>query len=288
MDQAQCLREWSRKGVNNQMSTTQKPLKITAITGGKGGVGKSNISLNLSLSLQQMGEKVCLFDGDFGLANIDVLLGQRTKFHLGHVLKGEKTLKEIVLSGPKGISWVPGASGVKELSSLNNEQTSLLAREAKAFGSNYSRLVIDTAAGISSGVMDLLRLSGDIVVVITPEPTSLTDAYALIKLIRKEGIQTPLKVVLNMVKNQQEGERLGLKIEQICKLFLDFSPEILGVINMSPELQKSVRQQKPLVLLNPNDETSNQIRLIASKLFNDDERRDDFGSFFNSMASLLR
>jgi flagellar biosynthesis protein FlhG len=246
------------------MLTTRKTIpKWIAVTGGKGGVGKSNLALNFSLALMELGEKVCLIDADFGLANLDVLLGIKPMFHWGHVLSGQKTLEEIVLEGPKGLCWIPACSGFKSMARLPEDALQFFVQEAEKLTHRFDRVILDTAAGISPDVLTLLYASQKIIVVLTPEPTSMTDSYALIKALKMENAEGELYLLLNQCRHEDEGKKVALRLQRICTHFLGKTPELLGVLIQDEKVSLAVRQQKAFLELYPDSTPSKQIRTMA-------------------------
>ncbi len=239
--------------------------KLIAVTGGKGGVGKSHVALNFSLALVELGQKVCLIDADLGLANLDLLLGVKPLFHLGHVFSGQKTVEEILLEGPKGLCWIPGSSGFKQLARLPEEDLQFLIQQAEKLTHRFDLVVFDTAAGISPDVLMLLHASQKIIVVLTPEPTSITDSYALIKTLKIENTESNLCLLLNQCRHEDEGRKVALRVQRICAHFLGMTPELLGILTQDDKVQLATRKQKAFLELYPDSTVSKQIRSIAQR-----------------------
>ena len=191
--------------MNNDKLARKKPVQVIAVTSGKGGVGKSNTSINLSIALARKGKKVLLLDADLGLANINVMLGLRPEFNLSHVLNGEKSLSEILLPGPENIKIIPSSSGIQYMSELNERDIGLLIQVFSELEEDYDYLVIDTAAGISGSVLYFLKAAHQVVIIATDEPSSITDAYALIKVLKKEHGISNLFFIAIMVDSANQG-----------------------------------------------------------------------------------
>jgi len=242
------------------------PIKVIAVTGGKGGVGKSNVSVNLSLALAQLRRRVMLLDADLGLANIDVLLGLKPQKTLADVLSGECDLRDVLVTGPGGVRIVPAASGVQQMSSLSPQQHGALINAFSSLGEQLDVLVIDTAAGISDIVVSFVRAAQEVVVVVCDEPSSITDAYALIKLLNKEYDVTRVRVVANMVRSVKEGHLLFDKLSNVCDRFLDVSMQFVGSIPMDENLRKAVQRQKPVLEYSPQAKASQAFRQLAAKV----------------------
>ena len=191
------------------------PVRVLAVTSGKGGVGKTNISVNLAVSLAQIGRRVMVMDADLGLANLDIMLGLHPQYNLSHVLNGQRTLEEILLTGPAGIRVVPAASGVQNMAELEPAQHAGLIRAFSELSHTMDVLIIDTAAGISDSVISFSKAAQEVLVVVCDEPASLTDAYALIKLLSREHDLFRFRIVANMAGSAQEGRELFKKLTQI-------------------------------------------------------------------------
>lgn len=242
------------------------PIQVIAITGGKGGVGKSNVSINLSLALSQLQRRVMLLDGDLGLANIDVLLGIRAKKTIADVLSGECDLRDILVTGPGGIRIVPAASGVQQMAALTPQQHGALIQAFSHLGDQLDVLMIDTAAGISDTVVSFVSAAQEIIMVVCDEPSSITDAYALIKLLNKDYGIHRVRVIANMVGSVKEGQLLFNKLRQVCERFLDISMQYAGAIPQDENVRKAVQKQKPVLEYAPRCKASLAYKQIASKI----------------------
>jgi|TARA_R110001599_G_scaffold83628_6_gene224645 flagellar biosynthesis protein FlhG len=241
------------------------PVQVIAVTGGKGGVGKSNVSINLSIQLAEMGRRVMLLDADLGLANIDVLLGITSKRNIADVISGECTLREILVDGPKGIKVVPASSGTQKMVSLNNLEHAGMINAFSELSHDIDVLVIDTAAGISEGVVSFLRASQEIIVVVCDEPTSITDSYALIKLLNRDYGMYRFRVLANMVKTQEEGRHLYSKLSHVTERFLDVALQYVGCVPFDEAVKKAVQRQRAVSDVYPRSKASIAYRALAQK-----------------------
>ena len=240
-------------------------IKVIAVTGGKGGVGKTNVTLNTAISLAQQGKRVMVLDADLGLANVDVLLGLRVEKNLSHVLSGECTLDEVLVEGPYGIKIAPASSGSQSMTELTATEHAGLIRAFSELQSQIDVLIVDTAAGISDMVLSFSKASQDIMMVVCDEPTSLTDAYALIKILNKEHGIFRFKIVANMVRSLREGDELFSKLSKVTDRFLDVALELVAVIPFDENVRKSVRKQKAIVEAFPTSPAAMAIRKLAKK-----------------------
>jgi flagellar biosynthesis protein FlhG len=240
-------------------------IKVIAVTGGKGGVGKTNVTLNTAISLAQQGKRVMVLDADLGLANVDVLLGLRVEKNLSHVLSGECTLDEVLVEGPYGIKIAPASSGSQSMTELTPTEHAGLIRAFSELQSQIDVLIVDTAAGISDMVLSFSKASQDIIMVVCDEPTSLTDAYALIKILNKEHGIFRFKIVANMVRSMREGDELFSKLSKVTNRFLDVALELVAVIPFDENVRKSVSKQKAIVEAFPTSPAAIAIRRLAKK-----------------------
>jgi flagellar biosynthesis protein FlhG len=237
--------------------------QVIAITSGKGGVGKTNIVVNLAVALVLRGKKVLILDADFGLANVDVLLGLAPKFHLGHFLYGDKQLKEIIVIGPQGIPIIPAAPGVQALSRLEDQYAEKLFSELGKLLQDYDYLLVDTGAGISENVTRLLLACQRIVVVSSPDPTAVVDAYAVIKIVSEVDPGKSIDVLINEVENAEEGTRVFEQISLVTKKFLAREVRYMGYVNHDEKLGEAVREQRSVVLEFPFSRSSCCFRHLA-------------------------
>jgi flagellar biosynthesis protein FlhG len=243
-----------------------KPVRVIAITSGKGGVGKTNLSVNLGIALAQLGQRVAILDADMGLANVDILLGMYPKFNLSHVLSGDKTLDEIILVGPAGLKIIPGASGIQKMAELSITEQAGIVRAFSEIDQDLDVLIVDTAAGISANVINFARACQEIIVVVCDEPTSLTDAYAFIKLLNRDYGLSQFHILTNMVQSFQQGQALFQKLTKVTNHYLDVSLHFEGAVPFDDFLRKSVQKQTPVVIAFPGSKAAIAIKAIAEKI----------------------
>jgi flagellar biosynthesis protein FlhG len=244
------------------------PVRVVAVTGGKGGVGKTNVSVNLGIALAELGRSVMLLDADLGLANVDVVLGLHPEYDLSHVLRGERGLDEIILTGPEGLRVVPGASGIREMAALSAAQHAGLIHAFSDVGNDVDTLIIDTAAGISDSVVSFSRAAQEVIVVVCDEPASITDAYALIKLLSREHGMSRFQLLANMVHSVQEIHDLYNKLCRVTDRYLDVMLSLAGGIPFDETLKKAVRGQRAVVQAYPRSRVSQAFRNLAKKVDN--------------------
>jgi len=238
-----------------------------AVSSGKGGVGKTNIVANLAYVLSKQDKKVLVVDADLGLNNIDILLGLSPKFHIGHVLSGEKNVQDIITEGPAGIHLLPAGGGLQELTQLDGEKKIVLMEELDQVSSGYDFLIFDTGAGISTNVTYFCSAAHEILLVATTEPTSLTDVYALIKTLHTKHAQKYFRVIINLVGSESEARLIFRNLAAVADRFLpDVSVEYLGYILLDPVVTKAVRQQKAFSELYPDSKVTQCINLLVQKM----------------------
>ncbi|MGI2293061.1 MinD/ParA family protein [Paenibacillus sp. GXUN7292] len=259
-DQAEALRQLVKQ--NNSQSQL-KNTRVVTVTSGKGGVGKSNFSLNFALSLQRLGQKVLVFDADIGMANIDVLMGQTTPYNLYHLLTQEKTIWDIIAVGPEGLHYIAGGSGFKDLLELTAEQLERFAGEIEKLHGRYDVILFDTGAGLSKETVKFITAADETIVVTTPEPTSITDAYALIKMVRAMHIDVSFKLVVNRATNRKEGQQTLDKISLVAKRFLDTELPTLGIMFDDGNVSSAVKKQIPFSICYPSTAASKAVMEIA-------------------------
>jgi flagellar biosynthesis protein FlhG len=241
------------------------PVQVIAVTGGKGGVGKSNTSINLAIGMAELGRRVVVLDADLGLANIDVLLGITSRRTIADVLSGECSLREVLVDGPGGIKIVPAASGTQKMTALSPMEHAGLINAFSELGDNIDVLIVDTAAGISEGVVSFLRASQEIVMVVCDEPTSITDCYALIKLLNRDYGLYRFRVLANMVKTPQEGRHLFAKLTKVTERFLEVALQYVGSIPFDEAVKKSVQRQRAVVEAYPRSKAAIAYKSLAQK-----------------------
>lgn len=263
MDQAEQLRNIIKK-----QNMQQHLARVITVTSGKGGVGKSNVSVNLALQLSRLNKRVVILDADFGLANVEILMGIRPKYNLADLLFRGKTLREVICPGPGNIGFISGGSGLKELTNLNHEQLQMLVRMMYELDNLADIVIIDTGAGISDTVVELVLASSELLLVATPEPTSLTDAYALIKTLscHEEFYEDNrmIRMVANRTHSAQEGTELYEKLSSVVAKFLKVHIDYLGQIPYDEKLSKAIMKQQPVALMYPNAASSRALMEIAT------------------------
>lgn len=255
MDQASGLRKMMKQSV----------VKVIAVTGGKGGVGKTNVSLNMAVAMAQQGQRVLVLDADLGLANVDVMLGLRVRRNIAHVLAGECELNNILVPGPAGIKVVPATSGTRSMVELSAAEHAGLIRAFSTLQDEFDVLIVDTAAGISDMVLSFARASQDVVLVVCDEPTSITDAYALIKVLSREHNVFRFKVVANMVRTMREGQVLYNKLTKVTDRFLDVALELAAIVPYDDNLRKAIRRQQVIVEAAPKSPSALAFKALAHR-----------------------
>jgi len=240
------------------------PVRVIAVTGGKGGVGKTNVSVNLAVSLAEMGKRTLLMDADLGLANVDVLLGLSPKFTLADLVAGRCQLEDVLLEGPEGLMVVPASSGFRHMAELTPAEHVGLVHVFSELQRALDFMVVDTAAGISDSVLTFCQAAQDTVVVVCDEPASITDAYALIKVLARERGLDRVHVIANMVRDPNEGRKLYEKLARVCERFLgDVALHYLGAVPQDDWLRRAVQRQQPVVKAYPGSPSARAITDIA-------------------------
>jgi flagellar biosynthesis protein FlhG len=259
-DQAHTLRKIFKDG-------TARTPEVISVTSGKGGVGKTSIVVNMAILLASRGKKVLVLDADLGLANVDVMLGIAPRLTIKHVLDGECSIDDIVLTGPSGIRIIPASSGIQELADLNPSQQISLVNALDHFDGDFDYMIVDTGAGISRNVMYFNAASQRIIVVATAEPTSITDAYALIKVLRKHYGIKRFDLIVNNVTSKSEGDHVAEKLTLVCDRFLgDVALEMLGSIPHDKSIPECIKAQKAFVGVNPSGDAVKRLARIADRL----------------------
>ncbi|MFQ5454893.1 MAG: MinD/ParA family protein [Nitrospirota bacterium] len=261
MDQAATLRKMT--DIREVNAGTFNNIRVIAITSGKGGVGKTNVVANLAIALSKLGKKVMILDADLGLGNLDVLLGLTPKYNVQHLLMGEKGLSDIIVNGPSGIMILPSSSGVQELTSLTDEQQLNLLTEFDKLPSKIDFFLIDTGAGISSNVIYFSTAAQEIIVIVSPEPTSITDAYALMKVLSTKHAERKFKLLVNMIKDEREAKEVYRKLSIVADRFLNISIDYIGYITLDNNMPKAVCRQKAIVDIYPNSQSSRAFDQLA-------------------------
>ena len=265
MEQALTLREMMSGPADTLFNTTgnHNAVKVISVTSGKGGVGKTNVVVNLASALTQLGRKVLVLDADMGLGNIDVMLGLTSEYNLYHLINGDKKLNEVITTGPRGMKILPAGSGIQELSELTPNQKLNLLAELDKLDSSIDFVLIDTAAGISGNVMYFNTAAQDIIVVASPEPTSITDAYALMKILHTKYGESRFRLLVNMVRDMGEGREVYRKLSTAADRFLNISIDYIGYIMHDKSVGLSVLNQRSVVDLYPNSDAGRSYYSLA-------------------------
>ena len=266
MDQAQQLRNVIK--LKNQK--VQKSARVITITSGKGGVGKSNTAVNLAIQLRKQGKKVVIFDADFGLANVEVMFGTIPKYNLSDLIYGGKTIKEIISKGPMDIGFVSGGSGIIGLNNLTQEQIAYLVKCIGELNEIADIIIIDTGAGISDQVLKFVLASPEVLLVSTPDPSSLTDSYSLLKALHKnpdfDSKATKIHIIANKASSREEGKIVYDKLASVVGQFLQGEVNYLGMVPQDPVLERAVRQQKIVSLYDPKSNAARAYEVLAGNL----------------------
>jgi len=240
--------------------------RFIAVTSGKGGVGKTSIVANLSVSLSELGKKVLVLDADFGLANLDVMLGLTPRYHLGHVLYGDKGLDEIMVQGPEGIQIIPASSGLQQMSELTLLQRNRLMDGFNRLDAGFDYFIIDTAAGVSRNVVHFLVSASEVFVVSVPEPTAIVDAYAIIKIVLAEDSEKVIRVIVNSARNADDANEVFCQINSVVKRFLNREVDYLGYVERDNHVQRAVKSQMLVTHRFPNAPASRCFRDLAQRI----------------------
>lgn len=287
MDQAEHLRKIM------QQEEPKSNVRVITVTSGKGGVGKSSISINLAIQMSRMGKKVVVFDADFGLANIEVMLGIRPQYNMADLMFHGMDLKGIVTEGPENVSFISGGSGMQELAKMSREQVMYLIRKLGELDQNADVVIVDTGAGISDSVLEFVVASEEVLLIATPEPTSITDAYALLKALnRKAGFEkteTRIRMVANRVRNEAEGQNLYEKMNIVANKFLNIPLDYMGIVPLDEQMSKAVMRQVPISVGHPNAPSAKAFQSITKRLLEvDDLQETEHGGLSRLFSNLIR
>ncbi|MDR0472556.1 MAG: MinD/ParA family protein [Treponema sp.] len=297
-DQAEKLREIMRQRAENSASQASPDIKkkkaararIITVTSGKGGVGKTNISVNMALAYARMGKKIVVLDADLGLANVNVMFNMVPKYNLYHVIRKQKTMRDIMVETDYGISIVAGASGFSKIANLNEEERQNFIGELESL-TNADIIIVDTSAGVSDNVMDFIAAADEAVIVTTPEPTAITDAYGIIKIIatEHESLTMGLNLIVNKVRSHIEAKKVADRMINIAGQFLNLKLEYLGCIFDDPMVPQSVFRQKPFMVVDPKCKASLCIQHIVGRLEKNESRDSGgFGTMFKRFLGRSR
>ena len=287
MDQAEQLRNIIKAKQN-----PQRPLaRVITVTSGKGGVGKSNTSINLAIQFRKMGQRVIILDADFGLANIEIMFGTVPKHNLCDLIYKGKNIKDIITWGAGDVGFISGGSGIVGMSNLSKEHLTYIIQNLAQLDAIADVIIIDTGAGIADAVLEFLVASGEIILVTTPEPTSITDSYSLLKALHRHPRfsqdASQIKVVANRVNKLSEGSALFTKLEVVANKYLKLPISYLGAVPWDNQLTEAVMQQKPVSLSNPNAKSALAYEEIAAKLMGEDRpvKKRGMAAFFSHIIT---
>ncbi len=267
-DQAERLREMAyqaRQQIEAELLQSHRS-RVVAISSGKGGVGKSTLALNLALVLCTQGKRVLLLDADMGMANLDIMLGMVPKYNLFHMIQGKRSLDDIIIPGPQGMSIIPGGSGIQELANLPAGDMKRLLVELGKLDNDYDYMILDTGAGISQNVTTFILAADDAIIITTPEPTSLTDAYGVLKSMNRACYEGNVYLVVNRVSDDSEGILVAEKFKMVTQKYLDVDLVDLGHIINDGIVSESIRKQQPFAEIYPRSRATRNIERIAEKL----------------------
>lgn len=289
MDQAENLRQMIRESDNVEIKNNSS--KVIAISSGKGGVGKSNFVANLAINFANLGKRVVIIDADLGLANIEVLFGIIPRKNLSHVLYDDLPINDALTDGPLGIKFLSGGSGLRELSKINNREQKRVIDSFDYLDNEFDIILIDTGAGVSDLVLNFIKASSQILVITTPEPTSITDAYALIKIVKEDqGSDVVINLIVNRVDDEEEGKVVFDKLCAVSEKFLGVKLQSLGYLPLDINLISSVKKQNPICILYPDSSYSLAVKNIAFKILNVEEIKEDnkkTGGFASRLKKLF-
>lgn len=266
MDQAANLRRIVSEKRDIRRSRKSNSARIISITSGKGGVGKTSISVNLAASMAKLGKKVLIIDADLGLSNVEIMLGVTPSYNLKHVITSKKEIEQIIINGPFNIDFISGGNGFLELAELSDIEREEILIKIQKLDELYDIIIVDTGAGISKNVTSFLEISDEVLVVATSEPTALTDAYSIVKVISEGGHGQNLGIIINRVNNRSEHEQASGVLINTAKKFLKADIKALGFIYEDVSVRKTIYKKTPFVISYPNSKASACIRSIMQKL----------------------
>ena len=271
--------------LHQMMESHKRPARVLAITSGKGGVGKTNISANLAICLAASGKKVLLVDADFSLGNLDIVMNVNSKYNISHMINDGKSIEEIIHAGPEGVEMICGASGLEELADINEFQRRRLLKELSMLQNDNDVIIIDTSAGISRSVVGFCLAADHVLVVTTPEATAMTDAYAMIKVLVGNRFAGQISLIVNMARSIAEGKKTYQKIANVAGRFLSARVYNAGVLIKDERLSSSVRMRKPVVLAHPKSQITSSLVALASKLINIVAAQPNDEGFFKKVVN---
>lgn len=290
MDQAEQLRNIIKAG---NVSINRPLARVITVTSGKGGVGKSNVAINLAIQFKKRGQRVIILDADFGLANIEIMFGAVPKHNLCDLIYQRKNIREIITWGPMDVGFISGGSGIVGLSNLGKEYLNYIIQNLAELDSIADIVIVDTGAGISDAVLEFLVASDEILLVTTPEPTSITDSYSLLKSLSRHPRflrdASQIKMIANKVGSEEEGQGLYNKLNVVVSRYLKLPLTYLGLVPQDAKLSKAVMQQMPVSLQTPQAKSSQAFEVIAAKLMNIQEdqavKKRGMAAFFSHIVT---
>ena len=274
MDQAEQLRKLVGQQIQHSGST-----RVIAVTSGKGGVGKTSLSVNLAIQFSKKGKRVVIIDADFGLANVGIMLGIRPRYTMSDLIHNDMSIDEIITEGPMGIGFISGGSGVQDMVNLDKEQLRILIGKLVRLDTLADIVIVDTGAGISDSVLEFVLSSPEVLIVATPEPTSITDAYSLLKTVNRNKEFIPeekkIQIIANRVSSKEEGREIYEKLNIVATKFLNIHLEYLGEIFQDANVSKAVIEQKPVSLAYPNSVSVKSYQEICNRMTEEEESQDE-------------
>lgn len=289
MDQAEGLRNIIKK---QEIESGNKSARVITVTSGKGGVGKTSMSINLAIQLQKLGKRVIVLDADFGLANIEIMLGIRPQYNLADLMFRRKEMKDIITYGPEDIGFISGGTGINEMANLTRDQVFQLIQKMYELDQYADVIIVDTGAGIGDSVLEFVAASAEIILVATPEPTSITDAYALLKLLNRNSSykksKTVVKMIANQVHSRRDADELFDKLGMVVHRFLNIDIEYLGSVPYDVHMQKAIIRQKPLSMEEPYAAAARSVEKIARALAQEEEKDSRMFGIVQLFSSVIR
>lgn len=278
------LMENNSRHLQQMMENCRQPAKVLAITSGKGGVGKTNIAVNLGICMAASRKKVLLVDADLSLSNLDVIMNFNSKYNISHLLKGQKSIEEIIHTGPEGMEIICGVSGLEEFANISKFQRQRLLSELSKLQNNTDTIIIDTAAGISKSVIGFCLAADHVLVVTTPEATAMTDAYATIKVLVGNKFTNRISLIVNMAETVEEGKKTYLQIANVVRQFLNTHVYNAGVLLRDERVISAVRLRKPVVLTYPKAKITSSLVALAAKLSSNSITQPNNEGFFRKVV----
>ncbi len=297
-DQASSLRKMMKNNMNNAENNTQKDendprtnsTRIIAVASGKGGVGKTNLTVNLAYALKEMGKDVLIMDADIGMANIDILMGLTSTYSLKHVMEGKCSIDEAIIEGSAGISILAGISGEEDFVNINMDQVQKLFSASSHLQENYDIIIIDIGAGAHQDVLNFIMSADEALIVLTPEPTAIMDAYSLIKILSTHDFIDDIGLIVNMVDSTKEGNDVINRMKKVIKEYLGISVELTSIIPYDKKVVKAVKKQQSVFELFPQSSIAKSYKETSSRLINrgDEGSSQSMKSFFSKVIGMFK